>query len=44
MTLVLHLSGKSEVAKALSDIYEKWLPVITGFTGSAVTYFLTRER
>jgi hypothetical protein len=43
-TLALHLSGKSEVAKALSDIYEKWLPVITGFTGSAVTYFLTRER
>jgi len=44
VTLVLHLSGKIEVAKALSDIYEKWLPVITGFTGSAVTYFLTRER
>jgi hypothetical protein len=43
-TLVLHLAGKSEVAKVLSDIYEKWLPVITGFTGSAVTYFLTRER
>jgi hypothetical protein len=43
-TLALHLSGKSEVATALSDIYEKWLPVITGFTGSAVTYFLTRER
>lgn len=43
-TLALHLSGKSEVAQALSEIYDKWLPVITGFTGSAVTYFLTRER
>lgn len=43
-TLALHLSGKSEVARALSDIYEKWLLVITGFTGSAVAYFLTRER
>lgn len=29
---------------ALSDLFDKWLPVITGFTGSAVTYFLTRER
>jgi len=43
-TLALHLSGKSEVAQALRDIYERWLPVITGCTGSAVTYFLTRER
>lgn len=31
-------------AEALTDLFEKWLPVLTGFTGSAVTYFLTRER
>lgn len=29
---------------ALSDLFDKWLPIITGFTGSAVTYFLTKER
>ena len=29
---------------ALSELFDKWLPIITGFTGSAVTYFLTRER
>lgn len=29
---------------SLNDLFENWLPVITTFVGSAVTYFLTKER
>lgn len=41
---LLYSQNKADVAQQLSNIFDKWFPVITGFTGSAVTYFLTRER
>lgn len=41
---LLYSQGKPDVAKELSSIFDKWFPVMTGFTGSAVTYFLTRDR
>ncbi|ULH14018.1 hypothetical protein MF271_00630 (plasmid) [Deinococcus sp. KNUC1210] len=40
----LYLTNRAEAAKQLSTIFDKWFPVITGFTGSAITYFLTRDR
>lgn len=42
--MMLYSQDKADVAQQLSSIFDKWFPVITGFTGSAVTYFLTRER
>lgn len=42
--MVLYSQNKADVAQQLSTIFDKWFPVITGFTGSAVTYFLTKER
>ena len=41
---LLYSQEKADVAQQLSSIFDKWFPVITGFTGSAVTYFLTKER
>lgn len=42
--LMLYSQDKADVAQQLSSIFDKWFPVMTGFTGSAVTYFLTKER
>jgi len=42
--LLLYSQSKADVAQQLSSIFDKWFPVMTGFTGSAVTYFLTKER
>ncbi|MEF2277012.1 hypothetical protein V3W47_01800 [Deinococcus sp. YIM 134068] len=42
--LLLYSQDKADVAQQLSSIFDKWFPVMTGFTGSAVTYFLTKER
>ncbi len=42
--LQLAQDGKTEVATQVSTIFDKWFPVITGFTGSAITYFLTKDR
>lgn len=39
----LELAGQSTVAEKLDDLFRIWLPVISGFAGSATTYFLTRE-
>ena len=36
--------GDEKVAEALGEAFEVWLPVISGFVGSAVTYYLTREK
>ncbi len=43
------LSTKTEptstsAAAALTDIFQTWLPVISGLSGSAVTYFFTRDK
>ena len=36
--------GDDDVAKALSSAFEVWLPVISGFVGSTVTYYFTRKK
>ena len=35
---------KNSVVEVLADIFQTWLPVISGLAGSAVTYFLTKEK
>jgi len=40
----LHLSGRAETASALDRIFEVWLPIISGLSSSAVTYYFTKER
>lgn len=42
--ITLSLGGHADVAGQVTPIYDKWFPVITGFTGSAITYFLTKDR
>jgi len=42
--LVLSLLQQQETADALSEIFDKWLPVIASFVGGAVTYYFTREK
>jgi hypothetical protein len=39
----LQLYNRPEAVEVLSEIFDKWLPVISGFTGTAVAYYL-RER
>lgn len=43
-TLILCCYGHVETAKSLGQIFDKWLPVITGFVGGAVTYYFTKEK
>ena len=42
VTAILVFRGETPV-ETLTDLFESWLPVITTFVGSAVTFFLTRE-
>ena len=44
MVVWLNLTGHNDVAKEVAPIFDKWFPVVTGFAGSAITYFLTKER
>ena len=42
LTLVLGLLGGEEATIGMiSGIFRSWFPVITGFAGGAITYFLT---
>jgi hypothetical protein len=51
VTLVLHYIvvgllghfGDQGTVDALSQVFDKWLPVITGLVGGAVTYYFTKE-
>lgn len=40
----LHLSGRAEAAGAVGRIFEVWLPIISGLSSAAVTYYFTKER
>lgn len=40
----LHLSGLSDAAAAVGRIFEVWLPIISGLSSAAVTYYFTKER
>lgn len=43
-TLILSCYGQAEAVKVLGEVFDKWLPVITGFVGGAVTYYFTKEK
>lgn len=43
-TLMLGYYGQLETVEALSQLFDKAFPAITGFVGAAVTYYFTRER
>ena len=40
----LHVSGRAEAAGELDRIFQVWLPIISGLSSSAVTYYFTKER
>jgi hypothetical protein len=40
----LHLSGRSDATAAVGRIFEVWLPIISGLSSAAVTYYFTKER
>ncbi len=42
--LLLEIYGKHEAAENLSKTFAAWLPVISGFVGSAITYYFTHEK
>ena len=41
---LLLLYGHAEAATALGRIFEVWLPIISGLTSAAVTYYFTKEK
>lgn len=41
---ILLYTQNQTLIDALGDIFSAWLPVISGLTGSAVTYYFTREQ
>ena len=41
--LVLELSDKSKAVEGLTQIFHSWLPVISGFVGSAVGYYFAKH-
>ena len=43
-TAWLLVHGKPVVVENMNDIFTTWLPVISGLTGSAVTFFFTKEK
>lgn len=38
------VNGNAEAISSLSDIFQTWLPVISGLASSGVTFFFTREQ
>jgi hypothetical protein len=42
--LILVRTENQALIDTLDGIFSSWLPVISGLTGSAVTYFFTREK
>lgn len=36
--------GNTQVVATLAGIFDVWLPVISGFVGSAITYYYTRDK
>lgn len=44
VVLWLLVSGRSDAATAVARIFEVWLPIISGLSSAAVTYYFTKER
>ena len=42
-TVVLEWNDKGKASESLSRIFHAWLPVISGFVGSAVAYHFTKK-
>jgi hypothetical protein len=40
---VLAISGRQQFLPEFEHLFNAWLPVISGLTGSAVTYYLTKR-
>ena len=36
--------GANDLTQRLSDVFNAWLPVVSGLFGSAVTYYFTHQR
>lgn len=43
VTAYLRYYEKNDAAENLSQIFEVWLPVISGFVGSTVAYYFSKE-
>lgn len=41
---ILMLYDKKEAVDVLTNVFDKWLPVISSFVGGAVTFYLTRRK
>lgn len=41
---LLLMNGQADAAAALGRIFEVWLPIISGLTSAAVTYYFTKDR
>ena len=44
VVVVLNLSGRADAATAVARIFEVWLPIISGLSSAAVTYYFTKGR
>ena len=44
MFFALALLGREDAMGALSDIFNVWLPALTGIVSAAATYYFTKER
>src|ERR1700742_1271324 len=42
--IVLMIKGHKDAVDILSHVFDSWLPVISGFVGGAVTFYLTRNK
>jgi hypothetical protein len=43
-TIILSLYGQDAIALKLTELFQSLLPVTSGLTVSAYTYYFTRER
>jgi len=41
---ILMLNDQKEAVDVLTQVFDKWLPVISSFVGGAVTFYLTRRK
>jgi hypothetical protein len=44
MVVVLVCNGHDQAVSAVKDFFNAWLPIIAGLSGSAATYYFTRDR
>lgn len=42
--IILMVNDQKDTVDVLSQVFDSWLPVISGFVGGAVTFYLTRQK